>query len=72
MTLPGLGDPDTNQDSDSEKEDNTSDISDNSEEFLQLLPEHVRCFLHNLHNTVKDGLEEAGPVSGDTRKTSRL
>ena len=52
VTLPGLDDVDINQDSESEEEDDTFNIPDNSEEFLELLPEHVRCFLHNSQNTV--------------------
>lgn len=72
VTLPGMDDADTNQDSESEEEDDTFNIPDNNEKFLELLPEHVRCFVHNLQNTVKDGLEEAGPVSGVIGKASRL
>lgn len=72
VTLPGMYDADTNQDSESEDEDDTFDIPDNNEKFLELLPEHVRCFVHNIQNTVKDGLEEAGPVPGVTGKASRL
>lgn len=72
MTLPGLDNADTNQDSESKEEDNTFDIPNNNEKFLELLPEHVRCFVHTLQITVKDEIEEAGPVSGVIGKTLHL
>ena len=61
VTLPGMDDVDTNQDSESEEEDDTFDIPDNNEKFLELLPEHVRCFVHNLQKTAfKIGLRMQG------------
>ncbi len=72
VTLPGVDDADTNQDSEGEEEDDTFHIPDNNDNLLQLLPGHVRCFVHTLQTTVKDGLQEAGPVSGVTGKASRL
>ncbi|XP_063846812.1 uncharacterized protein LOC135092289 [Scylla paramamosain] len=72
VTLPGVDDADTNQDSEGEEEDDTFHIPDNNDNLLHLLPGHVRCFVHTLQTTVKDGLQEAGPVSGVTGKASRL
>ncbi|XP_063858350.1 E3 SUMO-protein ligase ZBED1-like isoform X2 [Scylla paramamosain] len=72
VTLPSLDNVDTNQDSESKEEDDTFDIPDNNEKFLMLLPEHVRYFVPTLQISVKDGLEETGPVSGVTGKASRL
>ncbi|XP_063855526.1 zinc finger BED domain-containing protein 4-like [Scylla paramamosain] len=72
VTLPGVDDANTNQDSEGEEEDDTFHIPDNNDNLLQLLPGHVRCFVHTLQTTVKDGLQEAGPVSGVTGQASRL
>lgn len=75
VTLPGCSD-DSNQatesDSESEDEEDTFDIPENGEKILELLPKHIRCFLHNLQNTVKDGLEETGPASSVIGKASCL
>ncbi|XP_063850953.1 zinc finger BED domain-containing protein 4-like [Scylla paramamosain] len=42
VTLPGVDDADTNQDSEGEEEDDTFHIPDNNDNLLQLLPGHCR------------------------------
>ena len=77
VTLSGIENAHTVEDSDTESQDEEDsleslDIPAHNEKILELLLEHVRCFLHNLQNTVKDGLEVDGPASGVIGKASSL
>ncbi len=57
VTLPGYDDEVSVSDDNYEEDDNVQ-LTESSEELMEHIPDHIRCFLHSLQNAVKDGLEK--------------
>lgn len=71
VTLPGYQE-NTQDNVDSEDEDNEVNTLEEDDNLMDYLPEHIRCFLHNVNNTVKDGLEKTGQITTVIAKASKL